>query len=100
MSYEQKLSRIQSYLESLFPECSVHIEPEFEPSTFRFRFRVDDPDGRVKHLLGVSEEFLSDFTADQIEKKLETWNVKRVMGVAGRRIVRVTKSALMVVVRE
>ncbi len=98
MSYEQKLSRIQSYLESLFPECSVHIEPEFEPSTFRFR--VDDPDGRVKHLLGVSEEFLSDFTADQIEKKLETWNVKRVMGVAGRRIVRVTKSGLTVAVRE
>ena len=98
MSYEQKLSRIQSYLESLFPECSVQIEPEFEPSTTRFR--VDAPDGRVKHLLDISEEFLSDFTADQIEKKLETWNVKRVMGVAGRRIVRVTKSALMVVMRE
>ena len=94
MSYEQKLSRIQSYLESLFPECSVHIELEFEPTTFRFR--VDEPDGRVKHLLGVSEGFLSDFTADQIEKKLETWNVKRVMGEAGRRIVRVTKSKLLI----
>jgi len=82
MNYKQKLSRIQSYLKSLFQECSVHIEPEFETSTFRFR--VDDPDGRVKHLLAVSEEFLSDFTADQIEKKLETWNVKRVMGKAGR----------------
>ncbi len=82
MSYEQKLSRIQSYLESLFSECSVHIEVEFEESTFCFR--VDDPDGRVKHLLAVSEGFLSDFTADQIEKKLETWNVKRVMGQAGR----------------
>ncbi len=75
-----------------------HIEPEFEPSTFRFR--VDEPDRRVKHLLGVSEEFLSDFTADQIEKKLETWNVKRVMGEARRRTVRVTKSGLTVVVRE
>ncbi len=94
MSYEQKLSRIQSYLESLFPECSVHIGPKFEPSTFYFH--VDDPDGRVKHLLSVSEEFLSDFTADQIEKKLETWNVKRVMGEAGRRIVRVTKSKLLI----
>ncbi len=104
MSYWQKLSHIQSYLESLFPECSVHIEPEFERSKFRFpstfRFRVDDPDGRVKHLLGVSEEFLSDFTADQIEKKLETWNVKRVMGEAGRRRVRVTKSGLTVAMRE
>ncbi len=98
MSYEQKLSRIQSYLESLFPECSVHLELEFEQSTFRCR--GDEPDGRVKHLLGVSEEFLSDFTADQIEKKLEAWNVKRVMGVAGRRIVRVTKSILTVAVRE
>ncbi len=98
MSYEQKLSHIQSYLESLFPECSVHIEPEFEQSTFCFR--LDDPDGRVKHLLGVSEGFLSDFTADQIEKKLETWNVKRVMGKAGRRRVRVTKSGLTVAVRE
>ncbi len=68
MSYEQKLSRIQSYLESIFLECSVHIEPEFEQSTFCFR--VDDPDGRVKHLLAVSEEFLSDFTADQIGRSL------------------------------
>ncbi len=82
MSYEQKLSSIQSYLESLFSECSVHIEPEFEQSTFCFR--LDDPDGRVKHLLAVSDEFLSDFTADQIEEMLETWNVKRVMGEAGR----------------
>jgi len=98
MSYEQKLSHIQSYLESLFPECSVHIEPEFEQSTFCFR--LDDPDGRVKHLLGVSEGFLSDFTADQIEKKLETWNVKRVMGEAGRRRVRVTRPGLTVAVRE
>jgi len=82
MSYEQKLSSIQSYLESLFSECSVHIEPEFEQSTFRFR--VDDPDGRVKHLLAVSDDVLSDFTADQVEEMLETWNVKRVMGEAGR----------------
>ncbi len=98
MSYEQKLSRIQSYLESLFSECSVHIEPEFEQSTSCFR--LDDPDGRVKHLLAVSDEFLSDFTADQIEEMLETWNVKRVMGEAGRRRVRVTKSGLTVAVRE
>ncbi len=94
MSYMQKLSRIQSYLESLLRECSVHIEPEFEPSTFRFR--VDDPDGRVKHLLAVSEEFLSDFTADQIEKKLETWNLKRVMGEAGRRKILVSAFGLKI----
>jgi len=61
---------------------------------------IDDPDGRVKHLLGVSEGFLSDFTAGHIEKKLETWNVKRVMGEAGRRRVRVTKSGPTVAVRE
>ncbi len=83
MSYVQKLSRIQSYLKSLFSECSIHIEPEFEQSTFCFR--VDDPDGRVKHLLAVSEEFLSE---------LETWNVKRVMGEAGRMKILVSTSGL------
>ncbi len=94
MSYEQKLSRIQSYLESLFSECYVHIEPEFEQSTFCFR--VDDPDGRVKHLLAVSEEFLSDFTADQVEKKLEAWNVKKVMEDAGRMKILVSTFGLKV----
>ncbi len=96
--YSDRLSRIEDYLKSQFGECSIHMDKETVPSGTLFR--VHGPDGRVRHLLEVSEEFVSDYTPDEIQERLEFWDTKRVMEEAGRKIVRVTKSGLTVVERD
>ena len=64
-----KFLAIESYLKSLFPECS--IETKKFPHTNNYLVRVDNPNGRLKHHLIFYFQFVDENTSDEVIEKLK-----------------------------
>lgn len=74
MKQNDKLTAIEGYLESLFPDCP--IDRGWDQNTRRHTFRVDLPNGEIKHRIGFSSEFVDDNSLEEVIDHLDKWNLK------------------------
>jgi hypothetical protein len=91
MNENVKLSAIEDYLKSFLQECSIFYYSDGHKNHV---FRVDAPDGDVKHLLRVSFEFIRDSSPEEIIKGFSNWDLIKSLEIAGKNEVIVTKSGI------
>ena len=87
-------SNVNNYLQELFPECLIDMEWDFHSGGLKFR--VDNPDGRIKHRSRFTSEFLEDQTTDEIVSKLNLWVLKKILDMAQEQMVFVTYNGIKI----
>ena len=90
-----KFLAIESYLQSLFHECSIETK-EF-PITKNYLVRIDSPNGQLKHHLIFYFQFVDENTSNEIVEKLKDWRLKDVLEKAGRNVVSISNDGIHVI---
>ena len=97
MDNDKKLSKflaIESYLQSLFCECS--IETKKFPRTNHYLVRVVGPNGRLKHHIIFHFQFVGENTSDEVIEKLKDWRLEDVAEKAGKKVVFISKDGIRI----
>ncbi len=90
-----KRFEIKNYVQELFPECLLEVQQDFYIGD-SLKMRINNPDGRMRHLVIFSAEFMEDFTTDEIFHKLNSWNLKRKLQKAGKKEVLISSNGLLI----
>ena len=85
---------IQSYLRSLFRECSIETR-KFHHSN-NYLVRVDGPNGRLKHHMIFYFQFVDENTSDEVIEKLKDWCLQDVLKEAGKNVVFISNDGIRV----
>ena len=92
MEEKNKLSGIKDYLKEFCPECV--IENMWDSKSSRHVFRVVAPNGKTKHTIGISSEFVSDNELEDIVICLRLYNLKGYLEIFGNKEVLVTDDGI------
>jgi hypothetical protein len=90
-----KRFEIKNYVQELFPECLIEVQQDFYIGD-SLKMRIDNPDGRIRHLVSFSSEFMEDFTTDEIFHRLNIWNLKSNLHKAGKKEVLISSNGLII----
>jgi len=91
----RKFLAIESYLQSLFHECSIETK-EF-PTTKNCLVRIVGPTDRLKHHLVFYIQFFDENTSNEILEKLKDWRLKDVLEKAGSNVVFISNDGIHVI---
>jgi hypothetical protein len=92
MDEKDKLAGIENYLKELFPEYAV--ESTWDSESRKYRFTVGAATGETQHVIGISAEFVSDNTAEDIVIDLKLYNLKGFLQIFGNKEVLVTNDGI------
>jgi len=88
---ELRIDEMILVLRREMPRYSVVAASDFDRGAVTFRF---DRDGRIQHILKISEELLSDYSPSEILNRLETAQWRRELTTAGRNPILLTSDRL------
>jgi hypothetical protein len=92
MEEKDKLSGIKDYLKEFCPECV--IENMWDSKSSRHVFRVVAPNGKTKHTIGITSEFVSDNDLEDIVICLKLYNLKGYLEIFGNKEIVVTDDGI------
>ena len=92
MDEKDKLSGIKDHLKELFPECVIEIM--WDSKSSRHVFRIDAPNGKTKHTIGIVSEFVSDNDLEDIVICLKLYNLKGYLEIFGNKEIVVTDDGI------
>ena len=92
MEEKDKLSGIKDYLKKFCPECV--IENMWDSKSSRHVFRVVAPNGKTKHTIGITSEFVSDNDLEDIVICLKLYNLKGYLEIFGNKEILVTDDGI------
>ena len=94
METNDKLALIRDYLNVAFPDH--RIEDRWDTGRMSHYFRVDVPDGCIRHNILLSHEFVDDNASDLIHDHSREHDFRGKLEEAGKRIVLVTNEGISV----
>jgi hypothetical protein len=94
METKDKLELTRGYLGAAFPDHPIQYR--WDPSRESHHFRVDTPDGHVKHNILLSRELVDDNPADLIHDHFREHAFRGHLEDAGKRKVLVTNEGISV----
>lgn len=92
MDENDKLAEIENYLKTLSPGCIV--ENTWDSETRRYIFKINAPAGEIKHVIGITAEFISDNTPGDIVFSLKLYNLKGYLEIFRNKEVLVTNDGV------
>lgn len=85
-----RIAAVRRYLETQFPQHSIH--DRHEADTITEIFSIENTATNHVYRIKVSREFLDDNLPDAIAQKLEHWKVAEVVALSGAAVVLVTST--------
>ena len=100
--WADKLQAIETYLQSLFPECLIErVDDPLRCQLFRKHiFRLEDRDNEIEHFFSLDYEYLDRNTPDDIIDLFEKRSLKNVLADPGRKEVIMTDDGIRVISRK
>ena len=100
--WANKLQAIESYLQSLFPECHIEkIDDPLKCQLFRKHiFRIEDRCREIEHFFSLDYDYLHHNTPEEVIDLFEKRNLKKTLAEPGRKEVIMTDDGIRVVRRE
>ena len=97
--WADKLQIIKSYLQSLFPGCSVEkIDDPLRCQLFRKHiFRIEDRGHKIEHLFSLDYDYLHHNTPNEVIDLFEKRNLKKTLEEPGRKEVIMTDDGIRVI---
>ena len=100
--WANKLQAIESYLQSLFPECVIEkIEDPLRSQLFRKHiFRIEDRGRKIEHFFSLHYDYLHHNTPSEVIDLFEKRNLKIVLEKPGRMEIIMTDDGIRMMKRE
>jgi hypothetical protein len=100
--WADKLQAVESYLQSVFPECLIErVDDPLRCQLFRKHiFRLEYASHKIEHFFSLDYDYLHGNTVDEVIDLFEKRNLKSVLGEPGRKEVIMTDDGIRVIRRE